>query len=88
MYERTAENGYTVELTQLAKDFIVDKGYDEKYGARPLRRMIQAHIEDLLAESYIDNKIQDGDHLVITHDPGAEELRIINDGSSQINNSK
>jgi ATP-dependent Clp protease ATP-binding subunit ClpC len=82
LYERTVEAGYTVELTQLAKDFIVDKGYDEKYGARPLRRMIQSHIEDLLAESYIDNKIQDGDHLVITHDPGAEELRIINERSS------
>jgi ATP-dependent Clp protease ATP-binding subunit ClpC len=88
LYERTSENGYTIELTQEAKDFIVDKGYDEKYGARPLRRMIQSHIEDLLAESYIDNKIQEGDHLVITHDPGAEELRIISEDSSQINNSK
>jgi ATP-dependent Clp protease ATP-binding subunit ClpC len=77
-----------VELTQEAKDFIVDKGYDEKYGARPLRRMIQSHIEDLLAEAYIDNKIQDGDHLVITHETGADELKIINDDSSQINNSK
>lgn len=88
LYERTKENGYTVELTQEAKDFIVDKGYDEKYGARPLRRMIQSHIEDLLAEAYIDNKIQDGDHLVITHETGADELKIINDDSSQINNSK
>lgn len=88
LFERTQENGYTIELTQEAKDFIVDKGYDEKYGARPLRRMIQSHIEDLLAESYIDNKIQEGDHLVITHESGAEELTIINDNSSQINNSK
>lgn len=79
LYERTVDSGYTIELTQLAKDFIVDRGYDEKYGARPLRRMIQSHVEDLLAEAYIDNKIQDGDHLVITHDPEAEELRIIND---------
>ena len=88
LYERTQENGYTIELTQEAKDFIVDKGYDEKYGARPRRRMIQSHIEDLLAEAYIDNKIQEGDHLVITHESGAEELTIINDNSSQINNSK
>jgi ATP-dependent Clp protease ATP-binding subunit ClpA len=50
--------------------------------------MIQSHIEDLLAEAYIDNKIQDGDHLVITHETGADELKIINDDSSQINNSK
>lgn len=88
LYERVSENGYTLELTKEAKDFIVDKGYDEKYGARPLRRMIQSHVEDLIAEAYIDNKIQDGDHLVITHEPGAEELKIINDSSSQINNPK
>ena len=88
LYERVSENGYTLELTQAAKDFIVDKGYDEKYGARPLHRMIQSHVEDLVAEAYIDNKVQDGDHLVITHDPGAEELRIINEDSSQINKSK
>lgn len=88
LYERVSENGYTLELTKEAKDFIVDKGYDEKYGARPLRRMIQSHVEDLIAEAYIDNKIQDGDHLVITHEPGAEELQIINDSSSQINNPK
>jgi ATP-dependent Clp protease ATP-binding subunit ClpC len=88
LYERVSENGYTLELTKEAKDFIVDKGYDEKYGARPLRRMIQSHVEDLIAEAYIDNKIQDGDHLVITHEPGAEELKIINDGSAQINNPK
>jgi len=88
LYERVSENGYTLELTQAAKDFIVDKGYDEKYGARPLHRMIQSHVEDLIAEAYIDNTVQNGDHLVITHDPGAEELRIINGDSSQINKLK
>lgn len=88
LYKAVAENGYTIELTKEAKDFIIDKGYDEKYGARPLRRMIQSHVEDLIAEAYIDNKIKDGDHLVITHEPGAEELKIINDASSEINNSK
>jgi ATP-dependent Clp protease ATP-binding subunit ClpC len=88
LYKTVSENGYTLELTQAAKDFIVDKGYDEKYGARPLRRMIQSHVEDLIAEAYIDNKIKDGDHLVITHEPGEEELRIISRDLTQINNSK
>ena len=83
-----AENGYTIELTQEAKDFIVDKGYDEKYGARPLRRMIQSHVEDLVAEAYIDNKIQDGDHLVIGYESGAESLTITNSRSAKINNKK
>lgn len=88
LYKAVAENGYTVELTKQAKDFIVDKGYDEKYGARPLRRMLQSHVEDLIAEAYIDNKIKDGDHLVITHEPDAEELTINIESSSEINNSK
>lgn len=88
LYAAVKENGYSIELTQAAKDFIVDKGYDEKYGARPLRRMIQSHVEDLIAEAYIDNKIQEGDHLVITHEPGAEELSIISGDSAEINNSK
>ena len=88
LYEAVKENGYSIELTQQAKDFIVDKGYDEKYGARPLRRMIQSHVEDLIAEAYIDNKIQEGDHLVITHEPDAEELSIISGDSAEINNSK
>jgi ATP-dependent Clp protease ATP-binding subunit ClpC len=88
LYQRVLENGYTVELTKEAKDFIVDKGYDEKYGARPLNRMIQSHVEDLIVEAYMDNKIKDGDHLIITHDPEAESLRIINEDSTQINNLK
>lgn len=83
-----AENGYTIELTQEAKDFIVEKGYDEKYGARPLRRMIQSHVEDLVAEAYIDNKIQEGDHLVIGYESGAESLTITNGRSAEINNQK
>jgi len=88
LYEAVKENGYTVEITQAAKDFIVDKGYDEKYGARPLRRMIQSHIEDLIAESYIDNKIKDGDHLVITHDPETDTLVIANAEADGINKEK
>lgn len=88
LYETVAENGYTIELSKEAKDFIVDKGYDEKYGARPLRRMIQSHVEDLIAEAYIDNKIQEGDHLVIGHETGAEELFITNSRDAGINKSK
>ena len=74
--ERVSENGYTVEVDQSAKDYLIEKGYDEKFGARPLKRVIQSHIEDLIAEAYIDNKIQDGDHLVITHKDGEDSLVI------------
>jgi ATP-dependent Clp protease ATP-binding subunit ClpC len=73
---RVEENGYTVEIDSAARTFLIEKGYDEKYGARPLKRVIQSHVEDLIAEAYIDNKVTDGDHLVITHKDGEECLNI------------
>lgn len=76
LYERVKENGYTVEVTKSAKKFLIDKGYDEKFGARPLKRVIQSHLEDLIAEAFIDNKIKDGDHLVITHKANNNKLTI------------
>jgi ATP-dependent Clp protease ATP-binding subunit ClpC len=63
---RSLENGYTFELDQLAKEFIVEHGYDEKYGARPIKRMVQNHVEDLLAELWIDGKLKDNGHVKIT----------------------
>jgi ATP-dependent Clp protease ATP-binding subunit ClpC len=66
LMERVSENGYTMKVDEAAKEFLIEKGYDEKFGARPLKRIIQSHVEDLIAESYIDNKIKDGDRLVIT----------------------
>ena len=60
------KNGYTFELDQAAKDFIIEHGYDEKYGARPIKRMVQNHIEDLLAELWIDGKLRDNGHVKIT----------------------
>jgi ATP-dependent Clp protease ATP-binding subunit ClpC len=63
---RSLENGYTFELDQLAKDFIIEHGYDEKYGARPIKRMVQNHVEDLLAELWIDSKLKDNGHVNIT----------------------
>ena len=76
LYARVKENGYSVELTKPAKEFLIEKGYDEKFGARPLKRAIQTHVEDLIAEAYIDGKIKDGDHLVITCKPKDEKLSI------------
>lgn len=63
---RSLENGYTFSIDQLAKDFIVEHGYDEKYGARPIKRMVQNHVEDLLAELWIDGKLKENGHVNIT----------------------
>jgi ATP-dependent Clp protease ATP-binding subunit ClpC len=74
LYARVKENGYTVELTKQAKEFLIENGYDPKFGARPLKRVIQNHVEDLIAEAFIDGKIKDGDKLVITHKAKEENL--------------
>jgi ATP-dependent Clp protease ATP-binding subunit ClpC len=76
LYSRVKENGYSVELTKPAKEFLIERGYDEKFGARPLKRAIQTYVEDLIAEAYIDGKIKNGDHLVITCKPKDEKLSI------------
>ena len=47
------------------KNYIFEKGYDKKYGARPLRRMIQTQIEDMLAEEILSGKIKPGDDVEI-----------------------
>jgi ATP-dependent Clp protease ATP-binding subunit ClpC len=67
LFDRVKENGYSVELTKSAREFLITNGYDPKFGARPLKRAIQTYVEDLIAEAYIDGKIKDGDHLVINH---------------------
>jgi len=64
---RISAQGYEVEITEAMKDFLADKGYDPKFGARPLRRAIQEHIEDALCEqilaSYEDENLNHNDNL-------------------------
>jgi ATP-dependent Clp protease ATP-binding subunit ClpC len=76
LYGRINDLGYQIEMTEKAKDFIVDKGYDEKYGARPLKRAIQKYIEDPLAEEIIKANLQEGDKIKIDIVDGNEELTI------------
>ncbi len=56
----------SIELDDEAKNYIVEKGYDVKYGARPLRRAIQNEIEDALAEKVLDGSIKEGNKILIT----------------------
>jgi ATP-dependent Clp protease ATP-binding subunit ClpC len=65
LYERILSLGFDVVLTQKAKDFIVDKGYDEKFGARPLKRAIQKYIEDPLAEEIIKSNFKEGEKVTL-----------------------
>ena len=56
----------TLELDEAARNYIVEKGYDEKYGARPLRRAIQTKVEDALAEKILDGQIKPGDRVLVS----------------------
>ena len=62
---RIEELGYKIELSKEAKEFIADKGFDKQYGARPLKRAIQKYIEDLLAEEIVNNRLTEGDHIIL-----------------------
>lgn len=64
-----------IELDDSAKALIVDKGYDEKYGARPLKRALQTLVEDELAEQILEGRIKNGDNVHITcADDGDKKL--------------
>jgi ATP-dependent Clp protease ATP-binding subunit ClpC len=74
--QRIEKLGYTISFTKAAKVFLSKKGYDKKYGARPLNRAIQKYVEDLLAENVVNSSIQEGDNVTIDHKKDAETLLI------------
>jgi ATP-dependent Clp protease ATP-binding subunit ClpC len=76
LYSRIEELGYGVEMTETAKDYIAEKGYDEKYGARPLNRAIQKFVEDPLAEQIINANIKEGDIIKIDFNKKSDEIEI------------
>lgn len=64
--KRIKENmGITIEISDAAKEYLAKEGFDQAYGARPLRRAIQSKIEDRLAEEILDGNIKEGDHVRI-----------------------
>lgn len=65
LYQRVEELGYKLEITDEAKDFVADKGYDVQFGARPLKRAIQTHIEDYLCERLLDEHLTQGATITI-----------------------
>ena len=74
---RIEKLGYQVKISSKAKEFIAEKGFDQKYGARPLNRAIQKYIEDLIAENVVSNTIKDGDSISIDTDKdNNEELQL------------
>ena len=76
LFNRIKHLGYDLTLSEKAKDYIADKGFDKQYGARPLKRAIQKYIEDALAEEIITSKLEEGDSIHMDLDDKKEELII------------
>ena len=74
--KRTVEQmGITLHVSEEGKEFLIEKGYDEKYGARPLRRAIQNQLEDKLAEKILDGEVKEGDEVDVVK--SGEELGFV-----------
>ena len=84
IFKRVEEMGYQLVLTDKAKDFIAEKGWDDQFGARPLKRAIQKYVEDELAESLILNPLPVGSKINIDLDDETQEIRICNTTSEHI----
>ncbi len=81
LYGRLEKLGYKVQLTDEARDFIAEKGWDKDFGARPLKRAIQKYIEDLLAEMLVSKQLKEGETIVL-------ELNEAKDGLGKHQQSK
>jgi ATP-dependent Clp protease ATP-binding subunit ClpC len=77
LFTRIKAMGYEPRITERAKDYILEKGWDEQFGARPLKRAIQKYVEDILAEEIILTKLVQGDIINIDFDPEIKDMKII-----------
>jgi ATP-dependent Clp protease ATP-binding subunit ClpC len=76
LFDRIIQLGYTIELTEKAKDFLAEKGYDQQFGARPLNRAIQKYLEDPIAEEILKGEVEEGGIIVADHDGKADVLTL------------
>ena len=76
LISRIVKLGYKVTITEAAKDFLSEKGFDSKYGARPLNRAIQKHVEDLIAEHVVSNTIKEGDEISVVKSEKEDSLKL------------
>jgi len=77
LYKRVESIGYKLVMDEEARKFIANKGYDIQYGARPLKRAIQTHVEDALAEVILGSDIQEGDTIRGTYDKEKDAIVMV-----------
>ena len=75
LFKRVHELGYEMEITDEAKEYVATKGYDVQFGARPLKRAIQNHIEDGLSELILSGEIKAGDTIKISKEKDSDKLK-------------
>ena len=73
---RIQKLGYEIEITEDAKGFLSEEGFDSKYGARPLNRAIQKHVEDLIAEHVVNNSLKEGDQIIVNRNKEGKVLEL------------
>ncbi len=81
LYKNMHDNKMVLTLDQSAKNFLVDKGFDQKYGARPLKRAIQKYVEDPLAEEILRGSFKDGAKIIAKHFENTDHIIFIDEDS-------
>ena len=76
LYERVNTLGFEIKLSEEAKDYVLDKGYDIQYGARRLKRAIQKYLEDPMAETIIKSSLVEGDTMLVDFNKEKEEITV------------
>jgi len=76
LYNRVGALGFGIKLSDAAKDYVLERGYDIQFGARPLKRAIQKYLEDPMAETIIKSSMVEGDMMVVDVDKESDEITV------------
>ena len=78
VFGRIREKGFEIQLTDAAKLFIAEKGFDKQYGARPLKRALQRYLEDPVAEEILNWKgaVGNGETVIVDYEKGADDVKV------------
>ena len=74
---RLKDIGYEINITQSLKDYLFETGYDADFGARPLKRAIQKHIEDRITDAIINEEVKIGDRISLRYDKTLSEVKLV-----------
>ncbi|WP_199121419.1 ATP-dependent Clp protease ATP-binding subunit [Pedobacter sp. ASV28] len=83
LFGRVNTLGYQIKLTDVAKEFIAEKGFDISFGARPLKRAIQKYLEDPIAEEILKGVVNEGDTLEVDYDKAKEQIVVSSKSSGK-----